>query len=77
MVAGREPNLLPLVLAGEVEPVKKEAAEILSGFDRALDKIEAMPVNAQEKSNSSKSGYARGFSEALEARDGAAIDQAN
>ena len=77
MVAGREPNLLPLVLAGEVEPVKKEAAEILSGFDRALDKIEAMPVNAQEKKQLIKEWLRSRLSEALEARDGAAIDQAN
>jgi hypothetical protein len=29
--------------------VKKQAMDILSGFDRAIETIEAMPVNAQEK----------------------------
>jgi hypothetical protein len=74
--------MLPLVLAGEVEPVKKEAAEILSGFDRALEKIEAMPVNTQEKKRLIKEWLRSRLSEAFETRDGdpespAAIDQAN
>jgi hypothetical protein len=49
--------------------MKKEAVDILSGFDRALDKIEAMPVDAQEKKRLIKE-WLRSRLSVVDARDG-------
>jgi hypothetical protein len=59
-----------MVLADEVNTVKKEAVDILSGFDRALERIEAMPVSAQEKRRLIKEWLRSRLSQVLETRDG-------
>lgn len=61
--------MLRFVLAGEDRHVKREAADILSGFDRALDKIEAMPVNAQEKKRLIKEWLRSRLADVLEPRE--------
>jgi DNA recombination-dependent growth factor C len=49
--------------------VNKEAADILSGFDRALDRIEALPVNAQEKRRLVKEWLRSRLAETFEVHD--------
>ena len=49
--------------------VKKETADILSGFDRALDRIEALPVNAQEKKRLIKEWLRSRLAETFEVHD--------
>ena len=46
--------------------MKKEAEQILNGLDRALDNIEAMPVNALEKRRLIKEWLRSRLSEAFE-----------
>ena len=49
--------------------VNKEATDILSGFDRAFDKIEALPVNAEEKKRLIKEWLRSRLAETFEVHD--------
>ena len=49
--------------------MNKEATDILSGFDRAFDKIEAMPVNAEEKKRLIKEWLRSRLAETFEVHD--------
>ena len=46
--------------------MQKKATDILNGFDRAMDRIEAMPVTAKEKKRLIKEWLRSRLAEALE-----------
>jgi hypothetical protein len=51
--------------------VKKQSMDILNAFDRALEKIEAMPVNAGEKKRLIKEWLRSRLSEAFDEKESA------